>query len=46
MKEILRKKRNEELLAKLKEANRINSIEKDRAKQQISVLSELNTLKE
>jgi signal transduction histidine kinase len=41
----IEKKRNEELLAKLKEANRINSIEKDRAKQQISVLSELNTLK-
>ena len=41
----IEKKRNEELLAKLKEANRINSIEKDRAKQQISVLSELNNLK-
>jgi PAS domain S-box-containing protein len=41
----IEKKRNEELLAKLKEANRINAIEKDRAKQQISVLSELNTLK-
>lgn len=39
------KKRNDELLAKLKEAHRINSIEKDRAKQQISVLSELNNLK-
>ncbi|MCW8850758.1 MAG: PAS domain-containing sensor histidine kinase [Melioribacteraceae bacterium] len=41
----IEKKRNEELIAKLKEANRINAIEKDRAKQQISVLSELNTLK-
>lgn len=41
----IEKKRNEELLAKLKEANRINSIEKDRAKQQISILSELNNLK-
>lgn len=41
----IEKKKNEELLAKLKEANRINSIEKDRAKQQISVLSELNNLK-
>lgn len=39
------KKKNEKLLAMLKEANRINSIEKDRAKQQIGVLSELNTLK-
>jgi PAS domain S-box-containing protein len=40
-----KKKKNEELLAKLTEANRINSIEKDRAKQQISILSELNNLK-
>ncbi len=39
------KKRNADLLAKLKEANRINSIERDRAKQQISILSELNNLK-
>jgi PAS domain S-box-containing protein len=41
----IEKKRNEELLAKLKEANRINAIERDRAKQQISILSELNNLK-
>ncbi len=39
------KKKNEELLAKLTEANRINLIEKDRAKQQINILSELNNLK-
>jgi PAS domain S-box-containing protein len=39
------KKRSTDLLAKLKEANRINSIERDRAKQQISILSELNNLK-
>jgi PAS domain S-box-containing protein len=39
------KKKNEELLAKLTEANRINSIERDRAQQQISILSELNNLK-
>ena len=41
----IEKRKNEKLLAKLKEANRINSIEKDRAKQQIGILSELNTLK-
>jgi len=41
----IRKKKTEELLAKLKEANRINLIERDRAKQQISILSELNNLK-
>jgi len=39
------KNRNADLIAKLKEANRINSIERDRAKQQISILNELNTLK-
>ena len=37
--------RSTKLLEKLKEANRINSIERDRAKQQISILSELNDLK-
>lgn len=41
----IHKKRIEELLSKLKEANRLNSIERDRAKQQISILSELNDLK-
>jgi PAS domain S-box-containing protein len=41
----IEKKRNTNLIAKLKEANRINSIERDRAKQQISILSELNNLK-
>ncbi len=35
----------EELKAKLTEANRLNAIEKDRALQQINVLSELNNLK-
>lgn len=39
------KKKNEELVSKLKEANRINAIERDRAKQQIGILSELNSLK-
>jgi PAS domain S-box-containing protein len=39
------KKKNIELHEKLKEANRINAIERDRANQQISVLSELNNLK-
>ena len=39
------KSRSANLLEKLKEANRINSIERDRAKQQISILSELNELK-
>ncbi len=41
----IEKKRSEKLLAKLTEANRLNAIERDRAKQQISVLSELNNLK-
>ena len=41
----IQKKKTEELLSKLKEANRINAIERDRAKQQISILSELNDLK-
>ena len=41
----IEKKRSTNLTAKLKEANRINSIERDRAKQQISILSELNNLK-
>lgn len=39
------KKKNDDLLSKLKEANRINAIERDRAKQQISILNELNSLK-
>lgn len=39
------KKKNEELKAKLTEATRLNTIERERAKQQISVLSELNNLK-
>ncbi len=38
-------KRLKELNAKLIEANRINAIERDRAKHQISVLEELNKLK-
>lgn len=41
----IEKKRSADLLAKLKEANRINSIERDRAKQQINILNELNNLK-
>lgn len=41
----LNKKKIEELNAKLTEAYRINSIERDRAEQQISILSELNKLK-
>lgn len=41
----IERKRNEALLSKLKEANRLNSIERDRAKQQISILNELNSLK-
>jgi two-component system phosphate regulon sensor histidine kinase PhoR len=39
------KKKIEELRTKLTEAYRINSIERDRAQQQINILSELNTLK-
>lgn len=35
----------EDLLSKLTEANRLNAIERDRAQQQISVLNELNNLK-
>jgi len=35
----------EDLIAKLTEANRLNAIERDRAQQQISVLNELNNLK-
>ncbi|PID62396.1 MAG: hypothetical protein CR986_01815 [Ignavibacteriae bacterium] len=38
-------KKSEDLSSQLKEANRINHIERDRAKQQISILNELNTLK-
>jgi PAS domain S-box-containing protein len=38
-------KKAEEYKEKLKEANRLNEIERDRAKQQISILSELNDLK-
>ncbi len=38
-------KKLEELNAKLTEAYRINSIERDRAEEQINILSELNTLK-
>jgi len=41
----IEKRKKEKLLAKLKEANRINAIERDRAKQQISILSEINNLK-
>lgn len=41
----LNKKKLEELNAKLTEAYRINSIERDRAEEQINILSELNTLK-
>ncbi|MCB0742562.1 MAG: PAS domain S-box protein [Ignavibacteriae bacterium] len=39
------KNKIEELLSKLTEANRLNAIERDRAQQKISVLNELNNLK-
>ena len=39
------KNKNNELVSQLKEAKRINAIERDRAKQQISILNELNNLK-
>ncbi|MFZ1292005.1 MAG: PAS domain-containing sensor histidine kinase [Melioribacteraceae bacterium] len=39
------KSKIEELLSKLTEANRLTAIERDRAQQQISVLNELNNLK-
>ncbi|MCB0732426.1 MAG: PAS domain-containing sensor histidine kinase [Ignavibacteriae bacterium] len=39
------KKKSDELTERLKEAHRLNEIERDRAKQQISILHELNDLK-
>ncbi len=42
---ISKKNKVEDLSVKLTEANRLNAIERDRAQQQISVLNELNNLK-